>query len=204
MTSTRSPSPPPLPQTRAALDRRRKLIISSTVPIGLVIALLVVLRATDLMRLFSIPTGAMAPTVSAGDHVVMEGLTYCVRNPRRGDITVFKTDGIPSVPPAQIYFKRLVGEPGERVRISGGKVYINDAAVSLSNDAGEIVYTLPPSAERMATETDVIVPPGQYYMLGDNSTNSYDSRFWGFVPASNVLGRVVFRFWPPQRIGGVR
>jgi signal peptidase I len=146
----------------------------------------------------------MAPTVSPGDHVMMEGLTFLARKPRRGDVAVFKTDGIPRLPAATVYVKRIVGEPGDRLRISDGKLYINDKHVALSNAAGEIAYRLPAGAESTAPQTDVTVPDGQYYVLGDNSTNSSDSRFWGCVPAKNFMGRIAFCFWPPQKAGAVR
>lgn len=146
----------------------------------------------------------MTPAVSPGDHIMVEGFTFLARKPRRGDLAAFRTDGIAALPAANIYIKRVAGEPGDRLRIADGKLYINDKHVALSNAVGEIAYLLPPGAERMAQLTDVTVPDGQYYVLGDNSTNSSDSRFWGFVPAGNIVGRVAFCYWPPQRAGGVK
>jgi signal peptidase I len=146
----------------------------------------------------------MTPAVSAGDHIMMEGITFLSRQPRRGDIVVFKTDGIATLPPATIYLKRVAGEPGDHVRISGGKLFVNDKQVSLSNAIGEIAYDLPPSAATFSPQTDVTVPSGYYYVLGDNSTNSFDSRFWGSVPRGNIIGRVSFCYWPPERVGGVK
>ena len=96
----------------------------------------VVLRVCGLVRPFSVPTGAMTPAVSAGDHVMMEGVTFLSRQPRRGDIVVFKTDGIASLPAATFYIKRVAGEPDDHVRISGGKLFANDKQISLSNAAG--------------------------------------------------------------------
>ncbi len=146
----------------------------------------------------------MNPTLSAGDRVLMEGFSFLVRKPRRGDIAVFKSDGITSLPAATIHLKRIAGEPGDRVRISEGKLYINEKHVALSSSAGEIAYLLPTGMERLATMTDVTVPDGQYYVLGDNAANSSDSRFWGFVSANNIMGRITFRYWPPQRAGEVK
>jgi signal peptidase I len=134
----------------------------------------------------------------------MEGVTFLSRQPRRGDIVVFKTDGIASLPSATIYLKRVAGEPGDHVQISGSKLFINEKQVSLSNAVGEIAYDLPPHVETLSPKTDVTVPSGCYFVLGDNSTNSLDSRFWGSVPRGNIIGRVSFCYWPPQRIGGVK
>jgi signal peptidase I len=171
------------------------------VVLGLALALL---RSLDLIRPFSVPTGAMTPAISAGDHVMMEGLSFLVRKPRRGDIVVFKTDGLAPLPSGTLYAKRVAGEPGDRLRIADGKLYINDKHVALSNALGEIAYHLPAGAERMAAHTDLTVPDGHYFMLGDNAANSSDSRFWGCVPAKSILGRVAFCYFPANRIGCVR
>jgi signal peptidase I len=73
----------------------------------------------------------------------------------------------------------------------------------MSNSVGEIVYYLPPNVGNFSPQTDVRVPNGCYFVLGDNSTNSFDSRFWGSVPRANIIGRVSFCYWPLQRVGGV-
>ena len=114
------------------MSLRSKVFIGlALVPVFFVCAL-IVLRVCGQVRPFSVPTGAMTPAVSAGDHVMMEGLTFLARNPRRGDIVVFKTDGIASVPPGTFYVKRVAGEPGDHVRISEGKLFVNEKQVTLS------------------------------------------------------------------------
>jgi signal peptidase I len=198
-------TPPPLPQpAHVPTSRRSRLLIGlALVPACFVVAL-IVLRIWGLVRPFSVPTGAMTPAVSAGDHVMMEGVTFVARHPRRGDVVVFRTDGIASLPPATFYVKRVAGGPGDHLRISEGRLFVNDKQVSLSNAAGEIVYALPPGAETFSLKTDLTVPDGCYFVLGDNSTNSFDSRFWGSVPRGNIIGRVSFCYWPPQRVGGIK
>jgi signal peptidase I len=108
------------------------------------------------------------------------------------------------LPPATIYVKRVAGEPGDHLRISGGNLFINDKQVVLSNALGEITYQFPDRASGMPPQTDLTVPADQYFVLGDNSTNSFDSRFWGCVPAENILGRIAFCYAPSSRIGGVK
>jgi signal peptidase I len=146
----------------------------------------------------------MRPAVSAGDHIMMERISYLTREPRRGDIVVFKTDGIASLPAAEIYLKRVAGEPGEHVQITAGKLFVNEKQVSLSNAVGQIGYDPPPMPGNFAPQTDLTVPTGCYFVLGDNSTNSFDSRFWGSVPRANIIGRVSFCYWPPGRLGRVK
>jgi len=109
----------------------------------------------------------MTPAVSAGDHVVMEGMTYLARRPRRGDVVVFRTDGIFSLPPAQIYIKRVAGEPGDQLRISDGKLYVNGKHVAITNATGEIAYQMPTLAATRNMNTDTTVPDGCYFVLGD-------------------------------------
>ena len=197
-------TPPFLVQPpRASTNERTKLVVTLVLIPACVIGALIVLRIVGLLWPFNVPTGAMTPAVSAGDHVVMEGMTFLARKPRRGDIVVFRTDGIGSLPPTQFYVKRIAGEPGDHLRILDGKVFINDKQVSLSNAAGEIAY-YPPRAMTIPPKTDLTVPDGCYFVLGDNSTNSFDSHYWGSVPRGNIIGRISFCYWPLQRVGGVK
>jgi signal peptidase I len=198
-------TPPPLPQpARVSRSRRSKLLVGLALVPPCLVGALIVLRICGLVRPFSVPTGAITPAVSAGDHVLMEGVTFMARHPRRGEVVVFRTDGIDSLPPGTFYIKRVAGEPGDRLRISEGKLFVNDKQVSLSNVVGEIVYNLPPGSERFPPKTDLTVPDDCYFVLGDNSTNSLDSRYWGTLPRGNIIGRVTFCYWPPRRAGGVK
>ena len=98
----------------------------------------------------------------------------------------------------------VAGEPGDHLRISEGKLFINDKYAALSNSTGEITYNLPPGLAALSPKTDLAVPSDSYFLLGDNSTNSSDSRFWGSVPRENIIGRICVCYWPPKRIGGVK
>lgn len=200
-----TPTPPQLQTVqKTGLSRRAKALIAVAATPGVLLAAYEVLRILGFILPFYIPTGAMAPTVSPGDHVMMEGLTFLQRKPHRGDIIVFRTDGIESLPAATMYVKRIDGEPGEHLRVADGKLYINDTRATITNNAGEIVYSLPEQWRSSASNTDLTIPSGQYFVLGDNSTNSFDSRFWGCVPANNVMGRIWFCYWPLRQIGAVK
>jgi signal peptidase I len=183
--------PPPLPKLKTGIPRRYKALL--LIPaFGL---LFVLLRVFNLLIPFRVPTGAMAPAVRPGDHVYTEGISYLLGKVERGDIIVFKTDTISEIPtPRTIFLMRAAGLPGERVRIEDGRLFINDQPASLKNESGEIRYA---NMARLANPaTTLTVPEGHYFVLGDTSTNSSDSRYWGFVPQQAVMGRVFFCYWP--------
>ena len=185
----------PLPRSedkRPIKSARRRIIIRAAVVVG---AVLIALRLLGLVHPFSVNGASMTPTLSLGDKFIMEGFTFLLRKPQRGDIIVLKTGGI----------KRVAGLPGDRLRIADGKLYVNDKHISLKNQAGEIHYLPVTGARYLTSSADILtVPDGHYFVLGDNSADSVDSRTWGCIPARNILGRAAFRYWPPARIGGVR
>jgi signal peptidase I len=148
----------------------------------------------------------MAPATIASDHIFSEGFTYLFRVPRRGEIVVFNTEGLPAVTVKGFFFKRVAGLPGESVRIEEGRLFVNGEPVELSNDAGPIEYRYPvgPEPGRLPEGRSMTIPERCYFVLGDNSSNSYDSRFWGMVPEEAIIGRVAWRYWPPARMGGVK
>lgn len=208
MQATPLPEPPPLPPHKPRQPIRPGkwtffLFIIFTLPVVAFIAL----RACGLVRPFSIPTNGMAPTIARGDMIVMENFTYHSRKPRRGDLAVFKTDDIHSLSPGSIFVQRVAGEPGDHLQVSEGRLRINGETIVLSGSAGEITYLPPthlPGKRPGMNAVDVMVPEGGYFMLGDNSSNSLDSRYWGCVPEANIIGCISYRVWPPDRAGKVK
>ena len=185
--------------------RRRALIIGlMTVPTLLGIALYAV-HLCGWVRPFAVPNGGMTPAISAGDRIIMEKLTPRSRKPQRGDVVVFKTEGIAALGSSTIFIMRIAGLPGEQVKISEGRLMINNQEVTLRNAEGPIAYTdVPPAQNPLPLQSGVTVPAECFFMLGDNSANSYDSRYWGYVPSDNMLGKVSFCYWPPERAGEVQ
>lgn len=144
---------------------------------------------------------SMQPTLENGNYVLVNRLAYLWSEPRRGDIIVFRPPmypeenlwerviGLPDLEERyQDYIKRVIGLPGERVKIEAGVVYINDVALN------EPYLKIHPS---YTGEWEV--PPETLFVLGDNRNNSSDSHAWGFVPLKNVIGRAELVYWPiPQ------
>lgn len=181
-----------------------RFIFALSIVTGVFVVTLIALRIAGLLIPFSVPSGAMSMTISPGDHVVMEGFTYLARKPTYGDVAVFMTEGIPGLGDTT-YVKRIAGVPGDRVRITDGQLFVNDRHLALANAEGEIRYTnFVRSTYLSKGDETATVPPESYFVLGDNSPNSADSRFWGFVPLKNIRGRVWFCYWPASKVGAVR
>lgn len=179
----------------------------------------------DIRRDGTIPSGGViwAGTVKAGDHVFVNRVAWNFRRPRRGDVMVFSTTGIKGLSDGMHYIKRMSGLPGEKVAIWPPNLVINDEIVKEPHSIGRIserrriapdeppfagyVLIATNSAIRADTPSplcamgdSVHLGEGEYYALGDNTTNSRDSRYWGPVPARNLLGPAAFIYWPFTRI----
>ena len=172
---------------------------------------------------FIVPTGGMAPTIqgrtqlesgeeSGGDRVFVERTAFWYDRPRRGDIVAFRTDGIEGMMPDQrghIYMKRIVGVPGDRISIRGGQLRNHGKPVEPPAVFAKLRYEPVPfsgaSAHYLGREGEEFeVPADCFFVIGDNSTNSYDSRFWGPVPKKALFGRVSKIYWPPARAGSIK
>ncbi len=166
---------------------------------SIVVALILTLIIrTFVVQAFKIPSGSMRPTLLEGDKLFVNKYVYRFEAPKRGDIIVFRYPNDPK----KDFIKRLVGFGGEAVEIRDGKIYIDGKVLDDPASFGKFVYYNHDPYGGPGESTHI--PADTYYVLGDNSANSTDSRFWGFVPKKNVLGKAVFRWWPPKRIGQVK
>ena len=141
-----------------------------------------------------IPSDSMLPTLYTGDRLVIEKVSYKFHPPETGDIIVFQPPlelQRRGYPKDQAFIKRVIGEPGEVISVAKGKVYLNGQPLQ------EDYIAEPPNLPFQA----VTVPEDQYFVMGDNRNDSNDSRYWGFLPRKNIIGRATFRFWPFDRIG---
>ncbi len=174
-----------------------------------VAAVLAVIIRTFIFQVYKIPSGSMIPTLMIGDRVIAIKYPYGPRipfthiklpkwkDPKRGDVIVF----LYPEDPKKHFVKRLIAKGGETVEIKSGTVFVNGRPLLNGPFRGITYYNMGPYGQE---GEKIVVPPHHYYVLGDNSLVSKDSRFWGFVPEENLVGKVVFRFWPLTRIGRVK
>ena len=174
-------------------------------------ALAVFLR-TFFFQLYKIPTTSMVPTLEPRDKIFVVKLTYGPKIPIINVnlpklVKLKKTDIFVFVPPPEKekywfkrkqYIKRLIGKEGDRILIKEGNIYLNGKIVVEPQIARNYYYN---QGEYAKLNQEIVVPKGKYFFLGDNSISSFDGRFWGFVEEEDIIGRAVFIWWPPKRIG---
>jgi signal peptidase I len=194
----------PVAKKAHPIPRAARIVMILAFAAAGVFAIVIILRLLGLLRPFYLPTNAMAPAVPAGNHVFSEGLTFLVHPPRRGDILIFKTDGIHGLQQNIFYTKRLVGLPGEHLEFSNSDLYINGQLTVISNRAGPIDYSFGAFMAPLVIYTNVNIPPNDYFVVGDQAQNSSDSRTWGFLPGRNIKGKIFFCYWPPDQFGPVK
>ncbi|ACB52969.1 signal peptidase I [Crocosphaera subtropica ATCC 51142] len=141
-----------------------------------------------------IPSSSMEPTLEINDRLIIEKLSYHFREPVRGDVVVFNpTEALKAQDFHDAFIKRIIGLPGETIQVKEGKVYVNGKEITEKYIAEDPTYDYGP----------VVVPEGEYLVLGDNRNNSYDSHYWGFVPKDKIIGKAFVRFWPFNRLGSL-
>jgi signal peptidase I len=171
----------------------------------IVIVIIVLLIRTFVAQAYNIPSGSMKPTLLVGDFILVNKLVYRFSEPQRGDIVVFKYPIDPNID----FIKRIVALPGEEVEVRNNQVFINGKPLPLieagrgeENGVRKVIYeeVLPEGIKHKVqfyedfpfSKRDfgpVVVPPNHYFVMGDNRDNSEDSRYWGFVPRENIVGK---------------
>jgi signal peptidase I len=183
-------------------DQHRRALAEWVVVIvvALVAALLI---KTFAIQAFYIPSPSMVPTLKPGDRVLVNKLSYDFHPVHIGDIVVFRRPPADTTLGIDDLIKRVVALPGQTISVSNCRVYVNGKA--------EAQNYLPrgwqdPSSEYCTVWTTNLpnpykVPAGDYFVMGDNRKDSYDSRYWGPLPSSYIVGRAFVRMWPPSRLG---
>jgi signal peptidase I len=147
----------------------------------ILLALVLFLAINALSARVRVENVSMQPTLKPGEFLLVNRVAYKLGQPSIGDIIVFHAPGENDMD----YIKRVVGLPGDQVRISDGLVYVNN----------QPLYE-PYIAEAPRYNGTWDVPPNEYFVLGDNRNNSSDSHMWGFVPHDDIVGRALLIYWP--------
>lgn len=168
-------------------------------------------------RPFDMPTASMSPTIhgisrqpngtiKGGDHFIVERYAYWFKKPSRGDVVAFKAKSISLLQSDQIYLKRIVGIPGDVLSIRNGHLFNGNKLIIEPAALAKIIVINPPVYQPyLASSNDFFkVTDGQYFVIGDNTTNSFDSRFWGTVPEINIIGKASKIWWPLDRAGKIQ
>ncbi len=197
--------PVPGPQSEPSTKPQSGRWVVELVAVVVVAIVVAVLLRTFVVATYSIPSGSMEPTLQIGDRILVDKLSYHLHGVDRSDIIVFST------PPAEDcagprvadLVKRVIGLPGETISLTNGRVSINGRVLAEPwlppQDQAE---TYPgPSDAGYALHRAFRIPSGDVYVMGDNRMESCDSRYWGPVPESTIVGKVDMRVWPLGRIG---
>jgi len=168
--------------------------------LAIVIALFV---RTFVIQAYKIPSGSMKPTLQIGDHILVSKFNYGIKlpfirstliptgTPQRGDIVVF----IYPEDRSKDFIKRLVGIPGDTIEVRDKQILLNGLPWSDAHGVHADGLVIPGSVQPRDNFGPVKVPEGALFVLGDNRDESYDSRFWGFVPMKDVLGKALVIYW---------
>lgn len=194
----KSPKPLFAKPERAVKSKLRENI--EAVVIAVILALFI---RTFVVQAFKIPSGSMKPTLLVGDHILVNKFIYGVKlpfidktiipvsEPKRGDIIVFRYP----VDPDKDFIKRVIGLPGDVVQIRNKKVYINGKLLKHDHGVHTDKEIIPASVNQRDNFGPITVPEHDYFVMGDNRDNSYDSRFWGYVNQRAVLGEAFMIYW---------
>ncbi|MDX6467417.1 MAG: signal peptidase [Gaiellaceae bacterium] len=198
----------PLGRLFPGLPREVRIVLDWVFTIGGAILIVLALKAW-VVNPYRIPSSSMEPTLHCArpaqgceahysDRVLANRFIYHFRDPKRGEIIVFKTPGNAPVcgttQAHEVFVKRLIGLPGDTVsERAGGQVYIDGKLLSEP-------YIQPERRAQDHTVGSWSVPKGEYFFMGDNRSQSCDSRVWGSVPRGNLIGEVFFVYWPLNRI----
>jgi len=152
----------------------------------IVLSVLLFLAINAVSARIRVDGSSMEPTLHNGEFVIVNKLAFKLGSPKIGDVIVFHYPRDPE----QEYIKRILGLPGDHVKITNGQVYVNGEPIK------ETYIAAPPSYQ-----SEWNVPEDAFFVLGDNRNNSSDSHNWGPVPVENVVGKALIVYWPPQNWG---
>lgn len=183
-------------------DKKESVIWEYTKAL-LVAGVLALIIRTFVVQAFVIPSGSMKETLMIGDRILVSKFLYGIaipftdihflkfEKPKRGDVVVFAYPRDPS----QDFIKRVIGVPGDRVRIVDKEVYVNGEPYINPHAQHTDSHIIPAGLNPRDNMAEVTVPDDSYFVMGDNRDNSYDSRFWGFVKGESIKGPALIKYW---------
>lgn len=184
---TRQPGPHAAKRTPMPTAKKRSRLLREIGETAL-LTLLMFLVIRFAIQNFNIDGTSMEPNLHNTELILVDKWTYLFHPPQRGDVIVFKAPP----DPAEDYVKRVIGLPGDTVTVKGTTVIV-DGVTLHENYVAPQDQGVPPGAR---TITNMVVPPNEYFVLGDNRAVSADSRIWGFLPRQNIIGRAALVYWP--------
>ena len=155
----------------------------------LILSILLFVGINAISARIRVDGSSMEPTLHTGEFVIVNRLAYTLGSPELGDVVVFHFPRDPE----QEYIKRVIGLPGDQVKVMDGDVYVNGLALDEAYIAASPRY-----------QGDWDIPVETLFVLGDNRNNSSDSHNWGTVPMENVVGKAIFVYWPPTEWGVIK
>jgi len=182
---------------------RNKSILREYFEAIVIAVLLALFIRTFVVQAFKIPSESMLPTLLVGDHLLVSKFIYGIKipfngstlvpvqNPKQGDVVVFRFPKDRTID----YIKRVIGTPGDIIRIKDKVVFVNDRPVNISQAHFNSPSTLEAAESPRDNFGPILVPKDRIFVMGDNRDNSYDSRFWGFVDQKDVLGKAFILYW---------
>lgn len=146
-----------------------------------------------IMRPHKIKGQSMQPNYPDGEYLLTQKVSYYLEEPKRGDVVVFK----PPISDEDEFIKRVIGLPGEKVKVVNGKVYINDEQL----DEKYLNNVFTSDGQFLGEGQEFTVPAGEYFVMGDNRPHSSDSRSWGPITKKDMSGKAWVIYWPPKLSG---
>ena len=178
-------------------ERPKKSLFREYLEAAIIAVFLALFIRTFVIQAYKIPSGSMEPTLLVGDHILVNKFIYGIKvpfinktaipvsEPKRGDIIVFSYP----LDKRKDYIKRLIGVPGDRIKIMNKQIFINGKLLDVQFGVyGE-------NSRKSDNLGPIIVPANSLFVMGDNRDHSYDSRYWGFVPLGFVKGKAIIIYW---------
>ena len=184
-------------------EENKKSVFREYTEAIIIAVILALFIRTFVIQAFKIPSGSMLPTLQIGDHLLVNKFLYGIRvpftgkvlvpikDPKHGDVIVFRFPEDRSID----YIKRVIGVPGDKIEIKDKQLIINGKKAEDPHAHFSTPDIVPAGINSKDNFGPIIIPEGKLFVMGDNRDNSYDSRFWGYVDNSDILGKAIIIYW---------